>query len=170
MTAAIKQLADDWEKLARGVGAKWRLPKLATTRLRVDTRICETRDEVQSRVVDLETTWSGWSRRESRVERCGPGFQLRPDDAGAPLDGEWVSPDGGQSIRLLYDGRRWRLITLAEGDGEPVLREDVTLVAARPKDGAPCYAVYWGPRPGDPSGLARLATRFLGFATEHRDA
>jgi hypothetical protein len=51
--------------------------------------------------------------------------------------------------------------------GEPALREDVSVVAARPAapKGMLIYAVYWAlaPGPQDRPALTRRASRFLGF-------
>lgn len=102
----------------------------------------------------------GWSRRESWVERTPA---VPPADSGPPLDGEWVL-SATASVRLIYDGRDWRFLTIAVGakEGTPALEEVVTLIGAGNRP-ALRYAVYWAAPPHDPSRIRRLCSRFLGF-------
>jgi len=96
-------------------------------------------------------------------------------DVGPPLDGEWLISDSA-SVRLVYGAGVWRFITIreindtktaaADGTRYYALREPIELVAGKLAGelGRLRYAVYWGaPDPQDPSGMRRLASRFLGF-------
>jgi hypothetical protein len=105
----------------------------------------------------------GWLRCESAVGRLPKSAERL---VGVPLDGEWTLP-GECGVRLLYDGAAWRLIEIVEteGEGEPVLKEELRMAASRLADTARAlrYAVYWGGSPDGPSGIRRIACRFIGF-------
>lgn len=162
--STVHDLVTDWERLRQGPFMRTlALPRLTLARLAVTPQIFAERAAAVAAVGELERGWEGWSRRESRVTVTPTPENL--DAFGAPLDGEWVSPDGRESRRLICDGRIWRLIGLVEmgesGSGEPVLRETTRLLA---RDGGfLAYAVYWGARGGEAAAPVRLAARFLGF-------
>jgi hypothetical protein len=144
----------DWRQLRSD-------PQLSTAWLVWSEESIETADAIEPRIAALEDKLEGWCRRTSWAGRT-PVSEV-PDERGLPLDGEWVV-DAGTGLRLLYDGARWRLITLTEaaGTGTPVLRETVALLATGGRRRLR-YAVYWAAPVNDSAGLRRLACRLLGF-------
>jgi len=174
--SAIDTLSTDWTALSEVLAASFEppppglLPAPGLTACRIEPRGIDATWESIETIRPLAERWSGWLRRESWVGRtCPESGKTDPgrEAAGAPLDGEWVSPDGATSARLLHLGGSWRLIEIEEGVDEPVLREETTLVAA---GGGPAlrYAVYWGLRTTAgviAPAVVRRATRFLGFGS-----
>ena len=159
------------------------VPALTATRIDVRAKEMTTEQEVGQCVRDFCARFDGWLRCFSWAGRVGPSQKLPPEDAGAPLDGEWVVAQEDESRRLVYLGRSgpratvWRLVAIKEGTegATEVLRETIELLPthlASTKPGNVAdpslrlrYAIYWGlPDPvGDPSGIRRLAARLVGL-------
>nr|WP_294553876.1 hypothetical protein [uncultured Rhodopila sp.] len=159
MTDAGNLLEEVWQH-HEALRATRALPRLRLTRLAtpVPERI-GSRADLEQRIATLDTAYTGWCRRESRVVRT-PCASLA--EFGPPLDGEWVSLDGTTSIRLVFAGSVWQFFTLSEvPHGDAVLREDVAMLG---HDGEILrYAVYWAGRVEDPAGLRRMACRLTGL-------
>jgi hypothetical protein len=140
-------------------------PDLVLTRFEV--RAVETLTTiaaVEQRIAELDTGHAGWCRRESWVGAVPAASHA---GHGPPLDGEWVSDDGGTSLRLMLADGVWRLFTICEpGHGRPALREDVALCGHNRT--TLHYALYWAAPARDPAGLRRIACRFTGFGAGGR--
>jgi hypothetical protein len=182
MTGDVDQLLADWQALAAKLRERFDKPPpgvapqspLAGVTLSM-SNVPVAADAIET-IAPLYERWEGWLRRESRVGfrrdvDPGPEHPFPGPEDGAPLDGEWVSPDRASSKRLVHYGAGWRLITLTEGEGpdsQPALLEKVSLVAAGPAKTMLRYAIYWAFTldPQKRPSLNRLASRFLGFS-EH---
>jgi hypothetical protein len=166
----IQQCAQDCLSLRRGALRGYQLSDLQVVTIEVASKSYTERGEAE----DAFTTQArhiGWGRRESWAGRTpsDPG-----PSKGAPLDGEWVLSEA-ESARLIHAGGLWRFICFREVDPAsataaaqalrvPALRETILLIGRTEEAADLRYAVYWGVAdPGDPSGIRRLATRFLGY-------
>lgn len=163
----IGRLHNDHRSLTAAAGMSgFNLPELTLASLKVETTFIATVEDVEAALDRYRPgLTAGWLRRESWAGSFGtdPGLGA----AGAALEGEWVLSQKGKSASLLYDGRRFRMITFEEGaeGGRPVLREEAQLVG--PTGDHFVYAVYWGAPADDLSDIRRLATRLLGVGEIH---
>lgn len=158
---ALSTLHDHWGVLrTSSFSEDLDLGRLVTASLSYDAEIFGDPTELNEQIIVLERSWIGWSRRESGVART-PSSAL-PSAYGTPLDGEWVSPCGSYSKRLIWR-RGWQLVQLSEDreDGVPVLAEDTEMIGLDRTQLR--YRLYWGMNPGPQPALQRLAVRFLGF-------
>lgn len=163
---SVSTLFDDWSVfITSSLSGELDLGRLVRASVNYDAEILDDPVEMNEQISILERSWIGWSRRESIFTRTPSSSVL--STYGAPLDGEWVSPCGFYSKRLIWR-RGWKLLQLSDvcEDGVPVLAEDMEMIGL---DGTQLrYRLYWGMNTEPQPTLKRLAVRFLGFGYGER--
>jgi hypothetical protein len=189
----IDRLAQDYTVLPQILGRtqgvpEVALPQLVPVRAKVSGQPL-TKQAGEQWAAGPELAWEGWVRRQSRLSLCPRADTADPGE-GLPLAAEWAETEH-KSHHLLFTGKGWMLWTYEEVDasadpsaGEPMLKEEVSLLADRRLLGNPRpagdgsganvalgitslrYGVYWSGQPQHPSAVRRQFARFLGFGRD----
>lgn len=140
-------------------------PDYAPTRLKVDVLTVPSAQQACA-LIDAFAPSSGWAQHCSAVRLWQGGW--RADD-GPLLAGEFVR-DHKASLHVRHGAAGWTLVTLTEGEGEPVVVRSHRFESVAALNGAAVpghslrYRVYLRRLPD--IGLRPMQARFIGFGEE----